>query len=99
MTELENIASDSATDGKHETFDPACEPASDAVVSALSTLTGTAVDELESFESVVDPIVFDALVRRHRRPIRVQFVYHDHEVTVDSGGEIWIEPQQEGSSQ
>ena len=95
MSEREGIAYDSATARHHETFDPTCEPGSDAVVSLVSELTGTDIDELESFKSVVDPIVFGALVRRDRRPIRISFVYHDHEVTVDTGGEIWIHNQQE----
>ena len=74
----------------HATFDPMSEPGSDAVVSSLSEATETDPDEMEPIESVVDPIVFDALVRRRRRPIRLSFVYHEHHVTVDTGGEIWI---------
>jgi hypothetical protein len=74
----------------HATFDPTSEPGSDAVVSSLSEATGTDPDEMEPLESIVDPIVFDALVRRRRRPIRLSFVYHEHHVTVDTGGEIWI---------
>lgn len=75
----------------YTTFDPKSEPASDAIVSSLSEAIGTDPDELERIESVVDPIVFDALVRRRRRPIQISFVYHDHHVTVDTGGEIWIQ--------
>ncbi|PSQ10079.1 hypothetical protein BRC93_10815, partial [Halobacteriales archaeon QS_5_70_15] len=74
----------------HATFDPTSEPGSDAVVSSLSEATGTDPDEMEPIESIVDPIVFDALVRRRRRPIRLSFVYHEHHVTVDTGGEILI---------
>ena len=94
MSERESTDNDSTTGRHHDTFDPTCEPGSDAVISSLSELTGTDIEELESFESVVDPIVFDALVRRHRRPIQISFEYHDHEVTVDTGGEIWIHEQQ-----
>ena len=84
------------TGGKHlseqyyATFDPMSEPGSDAVVSSLAEVTDTDPNEMEPIESVVDPIVFDALVRRQRRPIRLSFVYHEHHVTVDTGGEIWI---------
>ena len=74
----------------YATFDPASEPGSDAVVSSLSEATETDLDEMEPIESVVDPIIFDALVRRRRRPIQLSFVYHGHHVTVDTGGEIWI---------
>jgi len=74
----------------YATFDPMSEPGSDAVVSSLSEATETDPDEMEPIESVMDPIVFDALVRRRRRPIRLSFVYHEHHVTVDTGGEIWI---------
>ena len=98
MSEREGIAYDSATARHHETFDPTCEPGSDAVVSLVSELTGTDIDELESFKSVVDPIVFDAFVRRDRRPVQISFVYHDHQVTVDTGGEIWIQKRQGDNS-
>jgi hypothetical protein len=74
----------------YATFDPISEPVSDAVVSSLSEATETDPDAMEPIESVIDPIVFDALVRRGRRPIRLSFVYHEHHVTVDTGGEIWI---------
>jgi hypothetical protein len=74
----------------YATFDPTSEPGSDAVVSSLSEATETDPDEMEPIESVMDPIIFDALVRRRRRPIRLSFMYHEHHVTVDTGGEIWI---------
>jgi len=98
MSEQERIDYDSTTERHHDTFDPTCEPGSDAVMSSLSELTETDIDELESFESIVDPIVFDALVRRHRRPVQISFVYHDHQVTVDTGGEIWIQKRQGDNS-
>jgi len=94
MCEPEKIDYDAATRRHHNTFDPTCEPGSDAVISSLAELTGTDIDELESFKSVVDPIVFDALVRRHRRPIQISFEYHGHGVTVDTGGDIWIHKRQ-----
>ena len=75
----------------HVTFDPKSEPGSDAVVASVAEATGTDPDELEPIESVVDPIVFDALVRRRRRPIRISFMYHKHHVTVDTEGEIRIQ--------
>lgn len=43
----------------------------------------------------MDPIVFDAFVRRRRRPVQISFVHHEHNVTVDTGGEIWIQPPPE----
>ncbi|PSP87174.1 hypothetical protein BRC87_12170 [Halobacteriales archaeon QS_4_66_20] len=79
------------SDCYHVTFDPDSEPGSDAVVSSLAEATGTDPDELEPIELVVDPIIFNALVRRRRRPIQISFVYHEHHVTVDTGGEIWIQ--------
>lgn len=94
MSEQEGIEYDSTTGGYHATFDPTSEPGSDAVVSSLSELAGTDTDELESIKSVIDPIVFDALVRRCRRPIQISFVYNDHDVTVDTDGEIYIQKRQ-----
>lgn len=81
---------ESSTAVYHTSSDPESEPATDAVVSALTAATGTGTDDLESIDGVVDPIVFDALVRRGRRPIQIGFVYGAHEVTVDSAGEIAI---------
>ena len=75
----------------HVMFDPTSEPGSDAVVASVAEATGTDPDELEPIESVVDPIVFDALVRRRRRPIQISFIYHEHHVTVDTNGEIRIQ--------
>ena len=90
MIKDDRAGSDQLSERCHVTFDPASEPGSDAVMSALAEATGTSPDELEPIESVVDPIVFDALVRRRRRPVRVSFVCHEHHVTVDTGGDIWI---------
>ena len=90
MTVDGELGNEHLSEQYHVTSDPESEPGSDAVVSSLAEATGTDPDELEPIESVVDPIVFDALVRRRRRPIRLSFVYHEHHVTVDTGGEIWI---------
>ncbi|UPV77103.1 hypothetical protein M0R89_22055 (plasmid) [Halorussus limi] len=92
MSKDGNIGKTSARGRYHATFDPTSEPASDAVVSSLSEMTGTEPDKLESMESIVDPIVFDALVRRSRRSLQFSFVYHEHNVTVDTGGEFRIQP-------
>jgi len=90
MTKDKKIGDEHISEQYYATFDPTSEPGSDAVVSSLSEATETDPDEMEPIESVVDPIVFDALVRRRRRPIQLSFVYHEHHVTVDTGGEIWI---------
>jgi len=100
MTRDEKTRQEHLSEGYYTTFDPTSEPGSDAVVSSLSEATETDPDEMEPIESVVDPIVFDALVRRRRRPIRLSFVYHEHHVTVDTGGEIWIRnPETAGRSE
>ena len=91
MTKDGKVGDEHLSEPYHVTFDPKSEPGSDAVVSSLAEATGTDPDELEPIESVVDPIVFDALIRRRRRPIQISFVYHGHHVTVDTGGEIWIQ--------
>ena len=91
MTMDGKIGDGNLSDCYHVMFDPNSEPGSDAVVSSLAEVTGTDPDELEPIELVVDPIIFDALVRRRRRPIQISFVYHEHHVTVDTGGEIWIQ--------
>jgi len=88
---------DSATESYHATFDPESEPASDVVVSSISDVSSTEPDDFASVEDVVDPIVFDAFVRRCRRPMQIGFVYHDHSVTVDTGGEIWIQRPPDGN--
>ncbi|WP_435073822.1 HalOD1 output domain-containing protein [Halorubrum sp. HHNYT27] len=75
-------------------FDSDSDSASEAVVWALAEITGRSADELEPIRSVVDPIVFDSLVRRRRRPIQVSFAYNGHEVTVASRGEIIVQPAQ-----
>ena len=91
----EKIRDENLSDCYHVTFDPDSEPVSNAVVSSLAEATGTDPDELEPIEFVVDPIIFDALVRRRRRPIQLSFVYHEHHVTVDTGGEIWIQDSEQ----
>ena len=60
MTIDGEIGDEHLSEQYHVKFDPKSEPASDAVVSSLAEATGTDPDELESIESVVDPIVFDA---------------------------------------
>jgi hypothetical protein len=91
MTINREIGDEHSSERSHVTFDPKSEPGSDAVVSSVAEATGTDPDELEPIESVVDPIVFDALVRRRRRPIQISFMYHEHHVTVDTDGEIRIQ--------
>lgn len=83
------------------TFDPETESATDAVVRVVASVTGTETEALEPIESVVDPIVFDALVRRERREVQIRFVYQDQRVTVDSSGHIVVQPCQtdRGASQ
>ena len=90
MTIDGEVGDEGLSEQYHVTFDPKSESGSDAVIASVAEATGTDPDELEPVESVVDPIIFDALIRRRRRPIRLSFVYHEHHVTVDTGGEIWI---------
>jgi len=75
------------------TFDAGSEPVSDAVVRIVSTVTGTTPEELEAIDEVVDPIIFDALVRRQRRDIELRFVYNGQIVTVHSDGQIAVREQ------
>ena len=91
MTEGRNVERGSPLGEYHTTFDPDSESGSDAVVSSLSEVTGTDPEELEPIGSIMDPIVFDALIRRQERLTRVSFVYHEHRVTVDTDGEIWVQ--------
>ena len=91
MTIGGEVGDEDLSERYHVTFDPKSEPGSDAVVASVAEATGTDPDELEPIESVVDPIVFDALVRRRRRPIQISFMYHEHHVTVDTDGEIRIQ--------
>jgi len=91
MTTNGEVRNEHLSEQYHVMFDPKSEPGSDAVVASVAEATGTDPDELEPIESVVDPIVFDALVRRRRRPIQISFIYHEHHVTVDTDGEIRIQ--------
>lgn len=72
------------------TFDPTSDPASQAVDRALAAVTGRPASELDAVGTVVDPVVFDTLVRRRRQSIRLSFCCYGHEVTVDSSGEIIV---------
>lgn len=72
------------------TFDPDSEPATDAVLRTLSEFLGAEPGTFESIDTVVDPIVLDALVRRHRRDILVSFVYAGYVVSVESNGGITV---------
>ena len=91
MTTNGEVRNEHLSEQYHVMFDPKSEPGSDAVIASVAEATGTDPDELEPIESVVDPIVFDALVRRRRRPIQISFIYHEHHVTVDTDGEIRIQ--------
>lgn len=71
-------------------FDADAESVSDVVVRTVSAVTGEEGEQMEPIDSVVDPIIFDALVRRRRRDIELSFTYHGHEVVVDSDGEIIV---------
>ena len=97
MTIDGEIGDEKLSDCYHATFDPNSEPVSDAVISSLAEATGTDPDELDSIDFVVDPIIFDALVRRRRRPIQISFMYHDHHVTVDTKGEIRIQNSEQAA--
>lgn len=85
---------DPDTETHRATFDPDTESVSDAVVRVVTSATNTEAETLEPIENVVDPIIFDALVRRERREIQISFVYHDQHVTVDSSGQIFVQPRQ-----
>ena len=91
MTDEAGAGDDAVAERYHAAFDPASEPGSDAVVATVAEATGTDPEDLEPIESVVDPIVLDALVRRRRRPIRISFFYHGYDVTLDTRGEVWLE--------
>lgn len=88
-------AQESAVTKQHGTFDPNADPVCDAIVAALAGAIGSDPGELEPLESVVDPHVFDVLMGGKHRPVRLSFDYHDHEVTVDTDGEIWAEKRPE----
>jgi len=88
--EPEGVHYDSHRELFRTSFDSDAEPASDVVVRAVSAVAGKKTEKLEPIDRVVDPIIFDALVRRRRRHIEIRFTYHGHEVIVDSDGEITI---------
>jgi len=82
---------DADGDAHRATFDPGTEPISDAVVRVVASVTGNEPSAIEPIEAVVDPIIFDALVRRQRRDMQISFRYHDQQVTVDSSGHIIVQ--------
>ncbi|WP_435064428.1 HalOD1 output domain-containing protein [Halobaculum sp. EA56] len=71
-------------------FDPDSESASDAVDAAVSAVRDGPDDEGPGIDSVFDPIVLDALVRRRRGTFRLTFDYDDHVVSVRSDGEVSV---------
>lgn len=86
----ESVRHDSHRELYRASFDTDAEPVSDVIVRTLSALTGDPLDEMEPIDRVVDPIIFDALVRRRRRQLEIGFTYHGHEVVVDTDGEITV---------
>ncbi|ELY36212.1 HalOD1 output domain-containing protein [Natronorubrum tibetense] len=78
------------------TFDPdAGEQASDAVVTAVATLTGDSPVELSPLYEAVEPDALDSLVRHARRSDdagvhQLWFSYEGFDVGVQSNGEIRI---------
>lgn len=93
------ISTLSDADAHRTNFEPGEEPVSDAVVRAVSAVTDTRPENMEPIDAVVDPIVFDALVRRKRRDLRIGFTYHGRTVTVESHGEVIISPEEEDGGQ
>lgn len=90
MTNNGRVGSESPPTVHRTSFDPDTESASDAVEAALDAVTNENGETVDSIDSIVDPIVFDALVRRARAPIGVTFDMGGYEVTVESSGEIAI---------
>jgi len=86
----ESVQYDSSRELYRASFDSDAEPVSDVVVRTVAAVTGESVEDLEPIDTVVDPIIFDALVRRRRRHIELSFTYHGHKIIVDSDGEIIV---------
>lgn len=88
--EPERIHYDDQRELYRASFDADAEPVTDVVVRTVSAVTGTELEEMDPIDGVVDPIIFDALVRRRRRQVEVGFTYHGHEVIVDTDGEVIV---------
>lgn len=75
------------------TFDPESEPASEAVVTAVSALVGSKPATLEPLYEVVDPDALDSMVEHARRTDddgthQLWFTYEGIDVGVRTDGEI-----------
>lgn len=79
-----------ATETHIASFDADSEPVSEAVVRVVAAVTDEEPETLEPVDNIVDPIVLDALVRRRRRNITLEFTYSGQRVAVNSTGRISV---------
>lgn len=85
------------TDTYRVDYDPRSDRPSVALVSAVSAITDREQTDLERLQGTLDPESLDTLFDRTQqgRPRsegRVEFAYHDFQITVYSYGSIEIRP-------
>ena len=84
-------------DAFYVSFDPVTEDPIAVVVNAVATILNVETYELEPFQYTVDADAVEALVTSRSKDaggdLEVSFVYQGFEISVTSGGDVWIEWQ------
>ncbi|WP_323190107.1 HalOD1 output domain-containing protein [Halostella sp. PRR32] len=75
------------------TFEPGANPASEAVVYALSDAADTDPFDIDPLHESVDTDALDALIRRGERSTALSFVHADHYVSVSGAGRVVVAPE------
>jgi hypothetical protein len=78
-------------------FDPGADSASEVVISAVSSASGTGPVELPPLYSTIDPEALDTLFAptiagRERRNGAITFEFAGHVITARAGGTVEVEP-------
>lgn len=67
-------------------------PIDEAVVSAVTAATDLAADDLDEIDEYVDISAIAALLDGDSNDETLSFTVEDHDVVVDAGGEINVDP-------
>lgn len=100
-TETDDLSETISETGTYRTtFTDSVDSASEAVISAVATLTGEDPVEMPPLYTAIDPDALDALFRPtrtgpRRGDRRLEFAFNGHEVTVKSCGVIVVDPLEE----
>lgn len=93
-SETDRVAYDPATETYRGEYDwEGSERVCLTVVEIVSAVVGRDHDEMEPLYSVLDPDALERLLSTTRTDLRLSFSYEGCTVTLDSGGEITVEPE------